>query len=161
MWNILSAFSIPVLRAVCCNLNLNFIFYNGSNYLLLSKCSVQNRDMEWSLILVYFTFFVYCFIIFFCNCGRWSLDKAELFDFLLYLFGISVQLYWENHCLCFSGRCLHNPVHTPILSLYWKTVNKKKWKFNDTRVCMFNEWLRILTQTTDFKIYFFKYQLPL
>uniref|UniRef100_A0A3Q3S0M7 Uncharacterized protein n=1 Tax=Mastacembelus armatus TaxID=205130 RepID=A0A3Q3S0M7_9TELE len=25
----------------------------------------------------------------------------------------------------FSGRCLHNPVHTPILSLYQKTINKK------------------------------------
>lgn len=25
----------------------------------------------------------------------------------------------------FSGRCQHNPVHTPILSLYRKTINKK------------------------------------
>lgn len=45
---------------------------------------------------------------------------------------ISVVLVWG---LCsvvlgkplsvFSGRCLHNPVHTPILSLYQKTINKK------------------------------------
>lgn len=51
---LLSAFSIPILRAVCCNLNLNFIFYYGSYYLLLHICSVQNRDMEWIFIFGFF-----------------------------------------------------------------------------------------------------------
>ncbi len=49
---LLSAFSIPVMRAVCCNLNLNFIFFNGSHYLLLLKYSVQNGDIEWILFLL-------------------------------------------------------------------------------------------------------------
>lgn len=43
-------FSIPLLRAVCCNLNLNFIFYYGSYYLLWLIRSVQNGDVEWMLM---------------------------------------------------------------------------------------------------------------
>lgn len=103
MRNILlsSAFSIPILRAVCCNLNLNFIFYNGSYYLLILICSVQNRDLEWMLILIHFIFgydIVLLFSFVMLADGHWT-NRA--LKFLLYLFGVSVQLYWENHCLCF------------------------------------------------------------
>ncbi len=59
---LLSAFSIPVMRAVCCNLNLNFIFFNGSHYLLLLKYSVQNGDIEW--ILFFVSLFSFNFFLF-------------------------------------------------------------------------------------------------
>lgn len=104
---LLSAFSIPILRAVCCNLNLNFIFYYGSYYLLLPLCSVQNGDMEW--ILIFGFFLLFCFIFGYdiiwiyvsfvmVAHGHWT---NLALSFLLYFLGVSVQLYWENHCLCF------------------------------------------------------------
>lgn len=135
MRNILlsSAFSIPILRAVCCNLNLNFIFYYGSYYLLLLICSVQNRDMEWmrifGFLLFYFFIFGYNIIIiffffFFCNVGRWSLDKPSSLISVVLVWGLRSVVLGKPLSV-FSGSCLHNPVHTPILSLYRKTINKK------------------------------------
>lgn len=126
---LLSAFSIPVLRAVCCNLNLNFIFYYGSYYLLLPICSVQNRDMEWILMFGFFLFyfFIFCYNIYFflCKGGRWSLDKPSSLFFVVLVWGLCSVVLGKPLSV-FSGRCLHNPVHTPILSLYRKTINKKK-----------------------------------
>lgn len=129
---LLSAFSIPILRAVCCNLNLNFIFYYGSYYLLLPICSVQNRDMEWILIFGFFLFsffifgynIIFDFCFFFCNGDRWSLDKPSSLISVVLVWGLCSVVLGKPLSV-FSGRCLHNPVHTPILSLYRKTINKK------------------------------------
>lgn len=120
MRNILlsSAFSIPILRAVCCNLNLNFIFYYGSYYLLILICSVQNRDLEWMLILIHFIFgYDIVLLFFFCNVGRWSLEKPSSLISDVLVWGLCSVVLGKPLSV-FSGSCLHNPVHTPILSLY-------------------------------------------
>lgn len=86
-------------ESCCCNLNLNFIFYNGSHYLLLLKCSVQNRDMEW----IFFCLFVSFFLNFLLLLFSFKNDQRSFttFAFLLYLFLVYVEFYWRNHCLCF------------------------------------------------------------
>lgn len=82
-------------------------------------------------------FLVFLVSYFFWLCYNFNFLNFNLFFFVMVANGhwsslISVVLVWG---LCsvvlgkplsvFSGRCLHNPVHTPILSLYQKTINKK------------------------------------
>lgn len=46
----------------------------------------------------------------------------------MYLFGVSVQLYWENHCLCFlADVCIILFTHPfcPFIKKRTKTINKK------------------------------------
>lgn len=50
---------------------------------------------------------------------------------LLYLFGVSVQLYWENHCLCFLAVvCIILFTH-PFCPFIEKQLIKK-WNYNST-----------------------------
>lgn len=80
------------------------------------------------LFLVSFYFcWKYYFILFFffCNVGRWSVDRPSSLISVVLVWGLCSVVLGKPLSV-FSGSCLHNPVHTPILSLYRKTVNKKK-----------------------------------
>lgn len=84
----------------------------------------MNPYFEFLFIL----FFIFCYIIlilfFFCNGGRWSLDKPSSLISVVLVWGLCSVVLGKPLSV-FSGRCLHNPVHTPILSLYRETINKK------------------------------------
>lgn len=106
-------------ESCCCNLNLNFIFYNGSHYLLLLKCSVQNRDMEWIFFLFPFlNFCYYCFplkmtkghlqLLLFCCICFWSM--------LSFIGETTVYVFWQLSALSCS--------HTHFVPLL-KPINKK------------------------------------
>lgn len=105
-------------ESCCCNLNLNFIFYNGSHYLLLLKCSVQNRDMEWISLFFYFCY--YCFSL------KMTKGHLQLLLFCCICFWSMLSFIGETTVCVFWQLCLHYPVHTPILSLYWNQLIKKK-----------------------------------
>lgn len=116
---LLSAFSIPVMRAVCCNLNLNFIFFNGSHYLLLLKYSVQNGDIEWILFCSFVFIFYFLFLkekndqrsltdLLFCCFCFWSM--------LSFIGETTVCVFWQLSTLSCSPTNF-----VPLL----KTINKK------------------------------------
>lgn len=72
--------------------------------------------MEWSHIFVLFLFYAFGYSIILLLCflsdgGQWSLDKTSSMISVVLVWGLcSVVL--EIPLSVFSGRCLHNPVHT-------------------------------------------------
>lgn len=115
---LLSAFSIPVMRAVCCNLNLNFIFFNGSHYLLLLKYSVQNGDIQWILFL--FVRLFSFFILFFKEKN----DQRSLTDLLFVCFWSMLNFIGETTVCVFWQLSTLSCSPTNFVPLL-KTINKK------------------------------------
>lgn len=108
-------FSIPPLRVLCCNLNLHFylLLWELIFIMAFTLCSKRRLRVD-EFFLCSFLFF--CF---FCNVGRWSLDKPCSSVSVVIVWGICSVVLGKPLSV-FSGSCLHNPVHTPILSLYRK-----------------------------------------
>lgn len=83
--------------------------------------SVLNGDLEWmSFFMVVFVLFCrFLFFSFFVMLadGHWTNLALK---FLSYTFGGLCSVVLGKPLSVFSGSCLHNPVHTPILSLYRK-----------------------------------------
>lgn len=85
--------------------------------------SVQNGDVEWMrlffFMVVFFLFCLFVLISIFVTLadGHWTNLALK---FLSYSFGGLCSVVLGKPLSVFSGSCLHNPVHTPILSLYRK-----------------------------------------
>lgn len=143
---LLSAFSIPVMRAVCCNLNLNFIFFNGSHYLLLLKYSVQNGDIQWILFLFVrlFSFFIlFYFLKKRMTKGHWQTCFFVCFWSMLSFIGeTTVCVFWQLSTLSCSPTNF-----VPLL----KTINKKKLKY----ICV--SWQRFLSAFLSFNFIYYIY----
>lgn len=92
--------------------------------------SVQNGVLGVDEFFLWLFFVLFCrFVLFFyffvmLADGHWTNPALK---FLSYSFGGLCSVVLGKPLSVFSGSCLHNPVHTPILSLYRKknTVNKK------------------------------------
>ena len=100
-------------------------------YYLYALFKTETWNGSLFLVSFYFVLFfifgynmIFDFCFFFCNGGRWSLDKPSSLISVVLVWGLCSVVLGKPLSV-FSGRCLHNPVHTPILSLYRKTINKK------------------------------------
>lgn len=74
------------------------------------------KTETWSgCVFLFCLSFFFLFIFVMLADGHWTNLALK---FLSYLFGGLCSVVLGKPLSVFSGSCLHNPVHTPILSLY-------------------------------------------
>lgn len=117
---LLSAFSIPVLKAVVVTWTWTLSFTMGVTIYYYLNALFKTETWNGSF---WFSFFNFLLLLFFFKNDQRSFTTFAFY--LLYLFLVYVEFYWKKPLSLFSGSCLHYPVHTPILSLYWNQLIKK------------------------------------
>lgn len=85
---LLSAFSIPVMKAVCRNLKFYLLLWNSLFIIAYTLCWEQWRQI-WSLF-----FWVFYYLDDQRSLATWL--------FIVFFSFVFVKFYWENHCLCFG-----------------------------------------------------------